>query len=364
MSRTFLRSSLAATVAVVSFGLAAPGQANESGKFSDLNVAENVPQGAYELASDQLKTEYVPAGGVVTFPHLINGDSQLTPIDTDTAGSTPIPVAKIGEMQTVDTAVPRTAIATIYAHDLDNRAAATVYVRDIPVFTFLAPEGWVPSGNAEGAILASSELDANDPAVRATALASLVNQYSENGGDASAISVRWQEESDAYLVEAGATLLLTMDENVILPNTTGASAEDALQATNLLRRQLGESEALAKVEGLPEPQPVVATAVQSTFSGMASWYGPGFHGRTSASGERFNQYAMTAAHRTLPFGTMVEVVNLNNGASTVVRINDRGPYSHGRVIDLSAAAAQEIGMMGSGVAPVSVNVLDSRTASR
>ena len=97
---------------------------------------------------------------------------------------------------------------------------------------------------------------------------------------------------------------------------------------------------------------------------MASWYGPGFHGRTSASGERFNQYDMTAAHRTLPFGTIVEVTNLNNGATTVVRINDRGPYSHGRVIDLSAAAAQAIGMMGSGVAPVSVNVLDGRTASR
>ena len=80
--------------------------------------------------------------------------------------------------------------------------------------------------------------------------------------------------------------------------------------------------------------------------GAASWYGPGFHGRKTASGERFNPHAMTAAHRTLPFGTKVRVVNERTGRSVVVRINDRGPYAHGRVIDLSRAAAQMIGLSG------------------
>ena len=79
---------------------------------------------------------------------------------------------------------------------------------------------------------------------------------------------------------------------------------------------------------------------------MASWYGPGFHGRKTASGERFNTGALTAAHKTLPFGTRVRVVNVNTGRSVVVRINDRGPFIRGRVIDLSKAAARAIGMDG------------------
>ena len=83
-------------------------------------------------------------------------------------------------------------------------------------------------------------------------------------------------------------------------------------------------------------------------SGRASWYGPGFHGRRTASGETFNTNDLTAAHRTLPFGTRVRVVNKKTGRSVVVRINDRGPYAHGRVIDLSKASAQAIGISGVG----------------
>ena len=83
-------------------------------------------------------------------------------------------------------------------------------------------------------------------------------------------------------------------------------------------------------------------------SGRASWYGPGFQGRRTASGETFDTNDMTAAHRTLPFGTKVRVVNKKTGKSVVVRINDRGPYAHGRVIDLSKASAQAIGISGVG----------------
>ena len=79
---------------------------------------------------------------------------------------------------------------------------------------------------------------------------------------------------------------------------------------------------------------------------MASWYGPGFQGRKTASGERFNTNEFTAAHRYLPFGTRVRVVNQSTGRSVVVRINDRGPFLGGRVIDLSRASAAAIGMGG------------------
>ena len=86
--------------------------------------------------------------------------------------------------------------------------------------------------------------------------------------------------------------------------------------------------------------------------GLASWYGPKFHGRLTANGEIYDMHGMTAAHKKLPFGTLVEVRNLDNGRAVRVRINDRGPFIRGRVIDLSYAAAQVLGLVGPGVARV------------
>ena len=94
-----------------------------------------------------------------------------------------------------------------------------------------------------------------------------------------------------------------------------------------------------------------------TFSGQASWYGAQHQGKKTASGERFNQHALTAAHRTLAFGTRVKVTNTRNNKSVTVRVNDRGPYIKGRIIDLSRAAANKIDMLNSGVAPVRLQVL-------
>jgi rare lipoprotein A len=93
-------------------------------------------------------------------------------------------------------------------------------------------------------------------------------------------------------------------------------------------------------------------------SGRASWYGPGFHGRRTASGERFQASAMTAAHRTLPFGTRVRVTHVGNGRSVVVRINDRGPFHRGRIIDLAAGPAQMLGLTNVGSAYVSLQPID------
>ena len=91
--------------------------------------------------------------------------------------------------------------------------------------------------------------------------------------------------------------------------------------------------------------------------GLASWYGGKFQGRQTASGEIFDTNEFTAAHKTLPFGTMVKVSNLESGESTVVRINDRGPFVPGRIIDLSRAAAAAIGLAGKGVAKVRIQVI-------
>ncbi|MCY7369974.1 MAG: septal ring lytic transglycosylase RlpA family protein [Polaromonas sp.] len=105
----------------------------------------------------------------------------------------------------------------------------------------------------------------------------------------------------------------------------------------------------------PDPASGLSTAeppFKQAGRGKASWYGPGFHGRRTANGERYDQHAMTAAHKSLPFGTRVRVQSLVNGREVDVRINDRGPFKPGRVIDLSRSAAQALDMLGLGVKEV------------
>lgn len=95
-----------------------------------------------------------------------------------------------------------------------------------------------------------------------------------------------------------------------------------------------------------------------TAIGLASWYGPGFRGRRTASGERFNPKLLTCAHRTLPFGTKLHVTNLANDRSVIVRVNDRGPFVRRRIIDLSQEAARQIGVIASGEAKVRVEAVE------
>ena len=92
--------------------------------------------------------------------------------------------------------------------------------------------------------------------------------------------------------------------------------------------------------------------------GVASYYGDGFHGNLTANGETFDMYALTCAHLTLPFGTILRVTNLDNDREVTVRVNDRGPYVGGRIIDLSTGAAEELGMLEAGIANVLLRVLN------
>lgn len=95
----------------------------------------------------------------------------------------------------------------------------------------------------------------------------------------------------------------------------------------------------------------------SEMTGIASWYGPKFHGKLTANGERFNTYSLTAAHKTLPLNSVVKVTSLVNGKEVIVRINDRGPYAKGRILDLSKAAAVRLNMLKDGTMPVKLEVL-------
>ena len=116
-----------------------------------------------------------------------------------------------------------------------------------------------------------------------------------------------------------------------------------------------KAQVATRVPRTPRP-PATAAADYKPETGVASWYGHPYHGRASASGEIYDMEQMTAAHRTLAFGTLVHVENLDNGMNTEVRINDRGPFIGGRIIDLSHAGAREIGMIGPGVARVRLTI--------
>ncbi len=246
-------------------------------------------------------------------------------------------------------------ISQIETYKFEGQQAATLYVRNIPVLTFMG-----------------------DSVPQASAIATQLEALIRSNFDASTIAVVWNEESDRYLINAGNQTLVELSSSITQADATESPAADALQTTNRLRRLIGNAPPLLEIAGKPEAAEAIQAQIQPLLTkalpaptneltiaqdvvfgiqGWASWYGPGFDGNYSASGEVFDQYAMTAAHKDLPFNTLVRVTNLDNGRSVVVRINDRGPYTPGREIDLSTAAADEIGMIDTGTAPVTIEVL-------
>jgi rare lipoprotein A len=307
------------------------------------------------------------------------------------------------------------AIAQIHPHTVGGRQAATLFVRDIPVLTFVGQKSVATGeetkvgviGNAEGmqtlASIANNstkvtdvenvadgnrQIDSNnnDPVKRASVVAAQINQLARDSIDASKITVSWkgggepaqvnqaqnkaftpqQTASDRYAIKVNGKDLVEINEETRLANTTNNLAQDALQATNRLRRLIGNASPLREIANLPTrasaaiaklPQQFSIAPIIATIKGIASFYGYDGSGNRTASGERFNPEGMTAAHRHLPFGTKVRVTNTRNGRSVVVRITDRGPFIRGRVLDLSVGAARILGMMGSGVAPVRIEVL-------
>lgn len=157
-----------------------------------------------------------------------------------------------------------------------------------------------------------------------------------------------------WLALAAAALALTG----CAPTGAHLQAHNDVLATQQLRHLSSSAPGLR----LPDPLQATLQALQeearSDQEGMASWYGPGFHGRRTASGERFNTAQLTAAHPSYAFGTRLCVVSQKDGKSVEVRVNDRGPYAKNRIIDLSKAAAQALGMLDSGVRKVQLWKLD------
>ena len=124
---------------------------------------------------------------------------------------------------------------------------------------------------------------------------------------------------------------------------------------NLSDTSASENSGVAKITISKDTEPLITPVNFSDLGVMtASWYGPHFHGKLTANGESYNQMALTAAHKSLPFGTLLKVTNLRNGRAVIVRINDRGPFSEGRDLDLSKGTALSLGMFERGVIRVKV----------
>lgn len=261
-------------------------------------------------------------------------------------------------------------IAKIYVHKVNGYKAATLSIRSIPVLTFLEPAKTKKSNDNSTSINDRKDKNSNkvstenDPLLRAKSVALQLTKFDRKGFKAEDIKVRWNPINKDYSIKVKDREIVAIDHQTMLPDTTKNTAEDALQATNRLRRLMGNAPPLREIVNLPRQikarvEKIPQTRIIREIFGQASWYGPGFHGRTTANGERYNQHGLTAAHKSLPFGTRIKVTNKNNGRTVVVRVNDRGPYAGGRVIDLSAGAAGILGMMGSGVAPVQLEILGS-----
>lgn len=320
-------------------------------------------------------------------------------------------VVKVGEYKSAaeNPASDAAMMTEIHTHQVAGRQAATLYIRNIPVLTFVGHKSVASTetkigafGNENGAQLVSTNassptkvasigasVDINnqanstkdDPVQRATVVAARINQLIWDKVDASKITVSWkaggestanesqqknnqlgeQRRQGRYIIKANGEEIVEIDGDTRLADTTNDRAKDALQATNRLRRLIGNASPMNEIANLPQRSlPISLPNLPQLIAGakgMASYYGYDGSGNRTATGERFNPEGLTAAHRHLPFGTRVRVTNTRNGRSVVVRINDRGPFIRGRIIDLSVAAARILGMMGSGVAPVRVEIL-------
>ncbi len=225
-------------------------------------------------------------------------------------------------------------VATTLNHQFKGKPAVTLRVKNIPIFTFIGQNSQAKSQE----------------------LLEKINQLQPESLEQ--IKVTWQSANRSYSIKINSELLVELNKTVFLSDTTKNPKTDAIQAANRLIRLLGNSSSLVKVEketSLVKVQRDI-NYLKVRKKGVASWYGPGFHGNKTANGERFNSKDYTAAHKTLPFGTKVKVTNLSNGRSVIVRINDRGPFIKGREIDLSAQAARVLEI--SGIAQVKLEVVN------
>lgn len=239
-------------------------------------------------------------------------------------------IARPGVLQVV---TPKNQSMVLKSIEYKTTRRASFYINQTEVFQFRSSLGFLT------------------PFLRSKQAAHRLHLFLKNNGNYNDIQLVASEAG--MLLKMGEMTLATVDAETA--QSLGLSV-DALANTwkQRLRSALGETTAAATPPWVKKP---LQQSSRLIAQGLASWYGPGFHGRLAADGSRFNQNALTAAHKTLPFGTKLLVTNQRTGKSCVVKVTDRGPFVGHRVIDLSKGAAAAIGMLGSGVGKVSLHLL-------
>ncbi|MFQ3614132.1 MAG: septal ring lytic transglycosylase RlpA family protein, partial [Cyanobacteriota bacterium] len=306
------------------------------------------PQSISGILAEQQGTLSAATLPIPAKPGSLNLDDLLDQVRQAAPTSGEEPALKIGEQQQ-QTSQP---ISTLYDYQMDGQQVVTVYVRDLPVVSFVE----------------QPELD--NPLERATSLVAQLNQIAQGSLKDTTITLDWadpkptEQESGVplYAIHVNEEELLRIDEGVLLVDSQ-RPVDTAVLAVNRLRRllldappiqapALPQSPTLTATARQPktgaqqEPVPAPTRVVGPVQEGIASWYD--LHK---------TRHEMTAAHPTLPFGTEVRVTNVENGRQAIVRINDRGPFIPGRIIDVSIRAAEVLGMIRSGIAPVRVEVI-------
>ncbi|MBJ7899857.1 MAG: septal ring lytic transglycosylase RlpA family protein [Cyanobacteria bacterium RI_101] len=314
-----------------------------------------------------LRTLTLPAfGALLTATAFgLSAPSALADSAIDRNGSTSPVATAAPAPRILERQAPTVSPASLLPHTWrDGRLAVTLRFNNIPVATFLGSALELKAAQDLTPITTPTSAygRAQTAAERLEALAETPDFNAET------IRANYDKTAKLYQILIGDEVFLSLNADTVLPDATAKAGHNALQMANRLRRLLGSAPPLTAIAGKPAPTQVALQSLPSQLqtggpnfrrlkTGMASWYGPGFHGRRTANGERYNQHGLTAAHRSLPFGTRVRVTNLYTGQSVVVRINDRGPFIGGRVIDLSAGAAKAIGVYHRGTARVALDIL-------
>jgi rare lipoprotein A len=280
---------------------------------------------AQQTSSDSQETLHVAS--------VIGGSSHLSPIESEEGSIEP----QLDSLDIYTIGNGAGTLPTVIQTLLQEDGATSLFVNGAEILRF--------SGEASGM----------DAYTRVKTIAARLNNLLESNPKA-AQEIRPALFNGLTVIQAGNSVLATVDSQTAKV-ANESPLKLSLRYSNRLRQVLGEKPLGENVlDAIASASPVYK-GTGKVQTGMASWYGPYFHGRRAADGSRFNQYALTAAHRTLPFGTMVRVINQRTQKSCLVKITDRGPFAHGRIIDLSRKAASSIGMLGSGVAKVSVEVV-------
>jgi rare lipoprotein A len=304
------------------------------------------------------------AASIVAIPNPIES-SPISPKlnSSSTVGTvTPLPHAHKATTDTGSKYFPSPAASQIFVSRSDNAqlATATIPTNSMPVPAEMAinPLG---AGGAVTTTMSPAVTNSARDRIPATAvpkvapLATYPQDRSDTPSFESGLPVFiFEEDRPPQIV---ATAIAQVGDTIVAPEPSIAIPVERPKQVSIPIQTPATTPAISKIDSPAATVKPVLEKIVSTQTGQASWYGAESGNRT-ASGERFNPAAMTAAHRTLPFGTMVKVTNLNTGKAVVVRINDRGPFRSRRIVDLSAGAAEIIGLKSHGVGNVRMDILD------